>query len=73
MAYDPETKQVKLEDCRMCVYWDKKVKGFNNLSNEGPGEGCRITKPAISHVDTYHAIMEMTPKAIKRWRLSPWK
>ena len=67
-------KEIRLEQARMCVYWDKVIRGVLGLAAAGPNNNCRISYaiPAIT-LQKVTAIMECTPEATENWEVGPWK
>ncbi len=66
-------KVIKLENCRMCIYWSEDVKGVVGLAFTGPLKGSRVTPAAPSMtLQDVTAIMEVTDKAIMAWEKVVW-
>jgi len=74
ISYDPDKKYVILKDAQMCIYWPIKNKGVLGLPANGPEKGSRIT-PIIPQIELngVTSVMDMTDKAVKKWREQPWK
>ena len=64
---------ITLTQARMCVYWDRAVRGVLGLAVSGPNERCRITKavPRIQ-LDGVTAVIYMTGEAVSAWDAEPW-
>jgi hypothetical protein len=71
---EPTTdKTVRLEQCRMCVYWSADVRGVMGLAAKGPSGSCRVTAAVPSFtVQDVTSIAEATDAAIARWETGPW-
>lgn len=71
---EPAKARVKITRARCAVYWDAGLRGFLGLAEEGPGERCRIGKPApaITLYDVT-AVVECSPAAAERWERGPWE
>jgi len=64
---------LEAEDVRMCVYWSRSVKGVLGLAATGPDSECRITKAAPkARLHGVTAVLDITTKAEKAWKLEPW-
>jgi len=74
ISYDPDKKYVILKDAQMCVYWPTKNKGVLDLAADGPKKGSRIT-PIIPQIELngVTSVMNMTGKAVKKWKKQPWE
>ncbi|UYN89874.1 MAG: hypothetical protein KIT08_01225 [Anaerolineales bacterium] len=70
---DLDTKSLRLERARMCVYWPSGNKGVVGLASAGPAKGSKITPaaPAITLQDIT-AVMETTQAAVTAWEAEPW-
>lgn len=68
-----ESKTIRLENARMCVYWSANVRGVLGLASTGPKEGCKITQkvPAITLQDIT-SIMEVSEEAVTAWEKEIW-
>lgn len=68
-----ENKTIRLENCRMAVYWSTDVKGVVGLAANGPTTGCRIgpAAPALTLQDVT-SVMEVSKKAAEQWEAAPW-
>lgn len=66
-------KTIRLEQCRMCVYWSANLHGVVGLAAKGPNSGCRVgpAAPAVT-IQDITAVMEVTPEAEAAWKLEPW-
>lgn len=66
-------KVIRLEQCRMCVYWSADLHGVVGLATKGPNSGCRVgpAAPAVTLQDVT-AIMEVSPEAEAKWKQEPW-
>ena len=74
---DPRTVNdptIRIEKARMCVYWDRSMKGIVGLASDGPGDSCRISPagPAIT-LRSITSVMEVAPAAVTRWEAQPWQ
>lgn len=71
---DADKETLVVEEVRMCVYWDKDVKGVLGLASGGPTKNCRISPAAKkATLKGVTAICEMSEEAIAAWRKEPWK
>lgn len=68
---DAET--IRLDRCRMCVYWPQANKGVLGLAVDGPAKGSRVgpAVPAIT-LRGVTAVMEASPAAVAAWEKAPW-
>lgn len=64
---------IRLEQARMCVYWDAQVAGVVGLAAKGPNSKCRVTgaAPSITLRDVT-SVMETTLEAQESWEKEPW-
>jgi hypothetical protein len=68
-----KSKDVRLLQSQMCVYWSVQMKSVVGLANTGPDKDCKIGPPAPAiTLFGLTSIMEATPKAEKAWREAPW-
>jgi hypothetical protein len=67
-------KTIRLEQCRMCIYWSSETKGVVGLASDGPAKGSRISPatPAITIQDVT-SCMEASPEAVKAWEKGIWE
>ena len=72
-ATDTSGDTVSLKRARMCVYWEKALRGVLGLASDGPTSGCRIGK-AVDAIELrgVTAVIEVTPEAVAKWEASPW-
>ena len=66
-------RTLRLEDCRMCVWWPTEQHGAVGLAADGPSDGSRIT--AAAPAMTLHgvtSVMECSDRAVERWEDEPW-
>ena len=65
---------IRLENCRMCVYWPEENHGVVGLASDGPKKGARIgpAAPAIT-LQNVTAIMEASPMAVLNWEKGLWE
>lgn len=66
-------KTIRLEQCRMCVYWSATLRGVVGLASKGPDSGCRVgpAAPGIT-IQDITAVIEVTPEAEEAWKREPW-
>lgn len=66
-------KIIRLEQCRMCVYWSASLHGVVGLATKGPNNECRVgpAAPAITLQDIT-AVIEVTRESEAAWKLEPW-
>jgi len=65
---------IQLSRCRMCVYWEKSLKGVLGLASQGPTENSSVSGAANSiELRGITAVLEVTPEAVERWEAGPWK
>ena len=67
------TASVKLDRCRMCLYWPASQRGFPGLVFDGPKEGARVSPAATLTLAGITSIGDATPASIDRWESAPWK
>ena len=67
-------KEIRLEQARMCVYWNEVTRGVLGLAAVGPNDKCRISYaiPGIT-LQKVTAVMECTVEAAKNWEAGPWQ
>lgn len=71
---DLTAKTMRLEQCRMCVYWPSEQHGVLGLAaGSGPMSGSKIT-PAIPALTIHDitAVAECTQEAAEGWEQEPW-
>jgi hypothetical protein len=70
---DTSGHTVTLSHARMCVYWEKSIRGVLGLASHGPSSRCRIGNP-VQQIELrgVTAVIEVTPEAAKKWEASPW-
>lgn len=68
-----ESRTVRIERARMCVYWESEVHGVLGLAASGPTKNCRITPevPALT-LQAVTAIAEVSTEAEKEWQKGHW-
>lgn len=72
-AEDTSGATVTLKRARMCVYWDKSLKGVLGLASDGPSESCRIGSRVESiELRGVTASIEVTDAAAEKWESAPW-
>jgi hypothetical protein len=66
-------KTIRLEQCRMCIYWSAETKGVLGLAVTGPKPGSKVSPavPAMTLQDVT-GCMEVTPEAAKAWEKGTW-
>lgn len=69
-----DSKTIRLENCRMCVYWSAETKGVLGLAAIGPMNGSKITPsvPAMTLQDVT-GCMEVSSEASKVWEKGLWE
>lgn len=72
-ATDTSGDRVTLQRARMCVYWEKSLRGVLGLASEGPSSGCRIGR-AVDSIELrgVTAVIDVSPEAVDKWEASPW-
>lgn len=71
---DADKETLVADEVRMCIFWDKDVKGVVGLAATGPTKNCRISKAAKrATIKGVTAVLELTDEAIKAWKKEPWK
>ena len=64
---------IRLEQCRMCVFWPAENKGVVGLAADGPKKGAKIGPPAPAMtLRGVTAVMEASEGAAKAWEKGPW-
>ena len=65
---------LRIEQARMCVYWDQTTRGVNGLAAQGPKRGCRVSPsvPAMT-LQKITSVMETSPEAAQAWESGPWQ
>ena len=71
-AKDTEGKTIRLEEARLCIYWDSACKGFMGLAVGGPTQKCRIGPAATITLRGITSVVECTDKAAEKWEQAPW-
>lgn len=68
-----ENKVIKLENARMCVYWNAEVKGVLGLASDGPNKNCRVG-PSVPNItiQAVTSVTEVTETAAKQWEANHW-
>ena len=65
--------KIRLERCRMCIYWPQEQHGITGLSSSGPVAGAKVAPPAIAmNLNSITSIMECSDDAVKAWEGEPW-
>lgn len=73
LAEDRSPDYVVLHEARMCVYWDKSIRGVVGLAATGPNNGCRISFPATSiKLFGVTSIMTCSEQAKEQWEKNLW-
>ena len=69
-----DSKTIRLENCRICIYWSSETKGVVGLAADGPGKGSRISPaaPAMTIQDVT-SCMEASDTAVKAWEKGIWE
>lgn len=64
---------IRIERCRMVIYWSADVRSVVGLAANGPTAGCKIgpSAPAITLRDVT-AIIEVGPEAAKKFEAASW-
>jgi len=66
--------RVVLVGCRNCISWESSVRGFLGLAADGPDKGCRVGPEAVNvELWCVTSVVAMTPEAVKKVDLAPWK
>lgn len=69
-----DSKTIRLEQCRMCVYWSSETKGVVGLAADGPQKGSRITPAApAATIQDVTSCMEASETAVRAWEKGIWK
>ena len=64
---------IDLKEAQMCIYWSSQVRGVLGLASDGPGSGCKISKPTLAQtLYDITSITECTPEAVEKWKSCPW-
>lgn len=71
-ADDTSGDPIHLKNARCAVYWDATRRGILGLASDGPGDRCRIGKPADIELRKITAVIEVSPTAVKAWENAPW-
>ena len=70
---DLDAQHVRIDKCRMVVYWSADVRSVVGLASTGPSKGCRIGPAAPSMiVRDCTAVIECTPEAAEKFEAAPW-
>jgi len=68
-----DSPTIKLERCRMVLYWPPETKGILGLATEGPLKGSRVGPAAPSIIlRDVSAIIGVSEAAIAAWERAPW-
>jgi hypothetical protein len=68
-----DSKTIKLENARMCVYWPQENHGVVGLAASGPLKGARISPPAPSIIlQDVTSVMEVSKEAEVNWEKGLW-
>lgn len=69
-----DSKTIRLEQCRMCIYWSTETKGVLGLAATGPLKGCKITPavPAMTLQDVT-GCMEASEESVTAWEKGMWQ
>ena len=70
----PDAKTLRLEQCRICVYWSSDTKGVVGLAADGPSKGSRVSPaaPAMT-IQDITSCMEASDAAVKAWEKGIWQ
>lgn len=73
-GYAAETsgETICLKRARLCVYWTSDLRGFMGLASTGPGKGCKIGPACDIEIRNITSVVEVSPKAVKKWEEAPW-
>ena len=64
---------VVVQDCHMCVYWDRGVKGVLGLASRGPGDASKISGGGNTYrLHNVTAVATISEDAAKKWESKPW-
>lgn len=68
-----DAQTIRIERCRMVVYWSADVRSVVGLAANGPTNGCRIgpTAPAITLRDVT-AVIEVSDEVANKFEDAPW-
>ena len=72
-ATNTDGEQIALKRARLCLYWSQDVKGFMGLAANGPSASCRVGPAADIKLRNITSVIAVTPAAIARWEVAPWK
>jgi hypothetical protein len=73
LVTEPSAEQVTLRRARICLYWDRSLKGFIGLATDGPNDKCRVGPPAEETIlFGITSISVVSPEAVERWEGAPW-
>lgn len=69
---DTAPVSIELKRMRNCIAW-RGLKGFLELTTDGPGSACRVGPPAVSGtLFDITGIWDVEPKAVEAWEAAPW-
>lgn len=68
-----DAQSIRIERCRMVVYWSADVRGVVGLAANGPTAGCKIgpSAPAVTLRDVT-AVIEVSDEAAKKFEEAKW-
>lgn len=65
---------IVLTQCRNCIYWPAKNRGFLGLAADGPLEGARVGRPSDrTELFDVTSVSDVCPEAVARWEAFPWQ
>ena len=69
-----DAKTIRLDQCRMCIYWSSETKGVVGLAADGPQKGSRVSPaaPAMTIQDVT-SCMEASEAAVIAWEKGIWQ
>lgn len=70
---DADKEKITISEARMCVYWEKGLRGVLGLASDGPTDDCRVS-PAVEQITLYDltSITPVSPEAYEAWKEEPW-
>lgn len=71
-SHNLAAENIRLEQARNCLYWQRTIGGFLGLAAVGPDSNCRIgaTAPTLT-LRGVTSVSECTPDAVRRWEAAP--
>jgi len=72
-ATDLDGETIELKRARLCVYWSADVRGFMGLAAGGPSASCKVGPAADIVLRKITAVLAVTPEAVAKWELAPWR